>query len=226
MQLMANAVTHPVGTSAERVYDDLREAIIGGEYTPGERLRTEALAERFGTSRTPVREALVLLEGDGLVELEPRRGAVVRSFDAADLVDLYEVRAILEARAAQLAALRLTREDLDALDATCDRAESVAGSGKVAIETLIASNDEFHRVIVEASGSARLTAALRTVAGIPRPFKAAFWKNGAERTRSLSAHREIVAALHSGSAERAESAMRLHVLTARDFLIEVMGERH
>ncbi len=226
MQLMANAVTHPVGTSAERVYDDLREAIIGGEYTPGERLRTEALAERFGTSRTPVREALVLLEGDGLVELEPRRGAVVRSFDAADLVDLYEVRAILEARAAQLAALRLTREDLNALDATCDRAESVAGSGKVAIETLIASNDEFHRVIVEASGSARLTAALRTVAGIPRPFKAAFWKNGAERTRSLSAHREIVAALHSGSAERAESAMRLHVLTARDFLIEVMGERH
>jgi len=226
MQLMANAVTHPVGTSAERVYDDLREAIIGGEYTPGERLRTEALAERFGTSRTPVREALVLLEGDGLVELEPRRGAVVRSFDAADLVDLYEVRAILEARAAQLAALRLTREDLDALDATCDRAESMAGSGKIAIETLIASNDEFHRIIVEASGSARLTAALRTVAGIPRPFKAAFWKNGAERTRSLSAHREIVAALHSGSAERAESAMRLHVLTARDFLIEVMGERH
>ena len=226
MQLMENAVTHPVGTSAERVYDDLREAIIGGEYTPGERLRTEALAERFGTSRTPVREALVLLEGDGLVELEPRRGAVVRSFDAADLVDLYEVRAILEARAAQLAALRLTREDLDALDATCDRAESMAGSGKIAIETLIASNDEFHRIIVEASGSARLTAALRTVAGIPRPFKAAFWKNGAERTRSLSAHREIVAALHSGSAERAESAMRLHVLTARDFLIEVMGERH
>ncbi len=226
MQLMANAVTHLVGTSAERVYDDLREAIIGGEYTPGERLRTEALAERFGTSRTPVREALVLLEGDGLVELEPRRGAVVRSFDAADLVDLYEVRAILEARAAQLAALRLTREDLDVLDATCDRAESVAGSGKVAIETLIASNDEFHRVIVEASGSARLTAALRTVAGIPRPFKAAFWKNGAERTRSLSAHREIVAALRSRSAERAESAMRLHVLTARDFLIEVMGERH
>jgi len=226
MQLMANAVTHPVGTSAERVYDDLREAIIGGEYTPGERLRTEALAERFGTSRTPVREALVLLEGDGLVELEPRRGAVVRSFDAADLVDLYEVRAILEARAAQLAALRLTREDLDALDATCDRAESMAGSGKIAIETLIASNDEFHRIIVEASGSARLTAALRTVAGIPRPFKAAFWKNSAERTRSLSAHREIVAALHSGSAERAESAMRLHVLTARDFLIEVMGERH
>ncbi len=226
MQLMTNAVTHLVGTSAERVYDDLREAIIGGEYTPGERLRTEALAERFGTSRTPVREALVLLEGDGLVELEPRRGAVVRSFDAADLVDLYEVRAILEARAAQLAALRLTREDLDVLDATCDRAESVAGSGKVAIETLIASNDEFHRVIVEASGSARLTAALRTVAGIPRPFKAAFWKNGAERTRSLSAHREIVAALRSRSAERAESAMRLHVLTARDFLIEVMGERH
>ena len=72
---MGSAETTIAGTNAERVYEDLRALIIGGEYAPGERLRAEALAARFGTSRTPVREALMLLEGDGLVEIEPRRGA-------------------------------------------------------------------------------------------------------------------------------------------------------
>jgi len=210
------------GTSAERVYDDLREAIIGGEYAPGERLRAEALATRFGTSRTPVREALMLLEGDGLVEIEPRRGAVVRTFDPADLVDLYEVRAVLEARAAALAAMHVTAEQLVALDAACDRAESLSGQSARTVDTLIATNDDFHRIVIAAAGSPRLSGALRTVAGIPRPFKTVFWNDAAERTRSLAAHREIVASLRAGSADRAESAMRLHVMNARDFLTEVM----
>ncbi len=219
------SVSAPVGTSAERVYEDLRGAIIGGEFPPGERLRTEALAERFGTSRTPVREALMLLEGDGLVEIEPRRGAVVRAFDSNDLVDLYEVRAILEARAAFAAASRITPDELAALDAACDRAEALSGSSRRTVETLMATNEEFHGIVVAAAASPRLTGALRTVAGIPRTFKAVFWAESDECRRSLAAHRDIVASLRAGSAERAESAMRLHVLTARDFLIEVMRDR-
>jgi len=219
---MGSAEITIAGTSAERVYDDLREAIIGGEYAPGERLRAEALATRFGTSRTPVREALMLLEGDGLVEIEPRRGAVVRTFDPADLVDLYEVRAVLEARAAALAATHVTAEQLVALDAACDRAESLSGQSARTVDTLIATNDDFHRIVIAAAGSPRLSGALRTVAGIPRPFKTVFWNDAAERTRSLAAHREIVASLRAGSADRAESAMRLHVMNARDFLTEVM----
>ena len=222
---MPPVVTEQAGTSAVRVYEDLRAAIIGGEYAPGERLRAEALAARFGTSRTPVREALVLLEGDGLVELEPRRGAVVRAFDADDLVDLYEVRAVLEARAASLAAGRVAADDLAALEAACLRAEALTGADAAAVDGLIAANEDFHRVIIDATGSPRLIAALRTVAGIPRPFKTVFWNAAAERERSLVAHREILAGLRAGSAERAESAMRLHVLNARDFLIEVMRER-
>jgi DNA-binding GntR family transcriptional regulator len=210
-------LSETVGTNAERVYDDLRAAIVSGEFPPGERLRTEALAERFGASRTPVRE--------GLVEIEPRRGAVVRSFDPADLVDLYEVRAVLEARAASLAATRITEEHLLALEAVCDHADRLAGKTPHTVDLLLAANEEFHRIVIDAAGSPRLSGALRTVAGIPRPFKTVFWKDAAERARSLAAHREIVASLRAGSAERAESAMRLHVLTARDYLVEVMRER-
>ena len=222
---MASAQITIAGTSAERVYDDLRAAIIGGEYAPGERLRAEALAARFGTSRTPVREALMLLEGDGLVEIEPRRGAVVRSFDPADLVDLYEVRALLEARAAGLAAARIAPADLALLEATCERVEGLTGNGARTIDTLIATNEDFHRILIEAAGSPRLSAALRTVAGIPRPFKTVFWNDASARARSLAAHREIIAGLRAGSSDRAESAMRLHVLNSRDFLTEVMRER-
>ncbi len=225
MQFMATVTTTHPGTSVERVYEDLRAAIISGEYEPGERLRAEALAERFGTSRTPVREALMLLEGDGLVGIEPRRGAVVRSFDPADLADLYEVRAVLEARAAGLAAARITPDDLAALEATCDRAESQTGNSARTVDTLIATNEDFHRIVIAAAGSPRLSAALRTVAGIPRPFKTVFWNDASERARSLAAHREIIAGLRAGSTDRAESATRLHVLNARDFLTEVMRER-
>ena len=92
-----------------RVRDLLEEAILEGELKPGERLRAEALAQRFGTSRTPIREALLQLEAHGLVEVEPNRGAVVKTFDRDDLRDLYEVRALIEPHAAALAATRITR---------------------------------------------------------------------------------------------------------------------
>src|SRR6476619_6448544 len=80
--------------------DELPSAIHSVEFGPGQRLRTASLAKRFGSSRTPVREALVQLEGEGLVEIEPRRGALVRPFASADLIDLYEIRALLEPAAA------------------------------------------------------------------------------------------------------------------------------
>ena len=127
-----------------------------------------------------------------------------------------------KARAAALAATRVTAEQLVELDAACDRAEGLTGNNARTVDTLIAANEDFHRIVIAAAGSPRLSGALRTVAGIPRPFKTVFWNDTAERARSLAAHREIVASLRAGSADRAESAMRLHVMNARDFLIEVM----
>src|SRR5689334_23783627 len=103
-----------------RVRDLLEEAILEGELKPGERLRAEALAQRFGTSRTPIREALLQLEGQGLVEVEPNRGAVVRSFDRDDVLDLYEIRALIEPHAAARAATRIGAAQIAELAALCD----------------------------------------------------------------------------------------------------------
>lgn len=223
--VVSSMQTSGAPTSTTRAYDDLRAAILGGELEPGERLRTAALAERFGTSRTPVREALVLLEADGLVDLEPHRGAVVRAFPADDLLDLYDVRAVLEARAAALAAERVQPAQLARLDELCTLAEAQTDAGPASIDRQMAWNEEFHRIVIEAAASPRLQAALRAVAGIPRGFRAAFWTDDHQRAVSLTCHREIQAALASRSVERAETAMRLHVLSAKDFLIEVMRDR-
>src|SRR4051795_6810596 len=119
-------------TSTGRVREQLQHAILEGVLKPGERLRAEALAQRYGTSRTPVREALLQLEAQGLVEVEPNRGAVVRAFDRADLLDLYEVRALLEPAAAARAATRIGEDDVARLQQLCDEAQ---GAG---VDALIA----------------------------------------------------------------------------------------
>jgi DNA-binding GntR family transcriptional regulator len=208
-------------TSAIRVRDELRAAILDGSLGPGERLRAEALAERFGTSRTPIREALVMLEREGLAELHPNRGAVVRAFDHSDLLDLYEVRALIEPHAAGLAATRIGTEPLDRLRELC----RLAGRKRTTVADQVAFNEEFHRIIGVAAASNRLLEALRSVAGIPRAFRTAFWADPDQRAQSLFCHRELVAAFDGRRAEFAEAVMRMHILGARDFLLEVIDDR-
>src|SRR4051812_41671740 len=166
-----------------RVRDLLEEAILEGELKPGERLRAEALAQRFGTSRTPIREALLQLEAQGLVEVEPNRGAVVKSFDAADLRDLYEVRALLEPAAAARAATRITATQITELEHLCD--------DHAPVEEQIASNEAFHRIITDAAGSPRLRTAMRAASGIPRGFRSRFWDDAHQRAESLLCHRRL-----------------------------------
>ncbi len=197
-----------------RVRDELRAAILDGTLEPGEKLRAEALAERFGTSRTPIREALVLLEREGLAELLPNRGAIVRPFDHADLLDLYDVRALIEPYAAARAATRIGPDGIERLRALCELPRAVADQ--------VAYNEEFHSIIAHAAGSNRLLGALRSVAGIPRTFRTAFWADRRQREQSLFCHRELVSAFEQRRPEFAEAVMRTHILGARDFLIEVI----
>lgn len=209
-------------TSTIRVRDQLQHAILEGSLEPGARLRAEALAQRFGTSRTPVREALLVLEAEGLVTLEPHKGAVVRAFDGADLLELYEIRALIEPHAAARAAERITAPDKVRLVELAERAAVLDPADPTAIDEHIALNETFHRTILEAAASQRLTTAMRAVAGIPRIFRQVFWRDEAQRAQSLACHRELAAALHAGRPQMAEAVMRMHILGARDFLVEVL----
>jgi len=215
-----------VETSATRVQDQLREAILTGALEPGTRLRAEALAERLRSSRTPVREALLLLAQEGLVQIEPRRGATVRAFDAADLAELYEVRALIEPHAAGLAARRIAGEELARLLRIHDRYTAYDDAREDSVSEQLRLNEKFHRLILEAARSPRLTSAMSAVSGIPRSFRASFWRDDAQRAQSLCCHRELVSAIVHGRPELAETVMRMHIKGAGAFLAEVMaGER-
>ena len=193
--------------------DQLQHAILEGVLKPGERLRAEALAQRFGTSRTPIREALLQLEAQGLVEVEPNRGAVVRAFDRDDLLDLYAVRALLEprrgARGHPIDDAAIAR-----LQELCDHAEHAT------VDEQIAYNEDFHRIIVEAARSPRLTVAMRAASGIPRAFRSFFWDSEEQRAESLLCHRRLVSAFRVRDAQLAEAVMRMHILGAVGFLEE------
>lgn len=208
-----------------RVVEELRALILAGDLEPAARLRADALAKRMGTSRTPVREALLVLEREGLVENLPNRGAVVRSFDADDLLDLYEVRGVLEPLSASRAAERITPEGIEQLNVVCEQAEKAGRSGsQAAVKEQILLNNLFHDEITKTADSLRLLEALKGTAGIPSEFRTMFWANDDQRRRSLSLHREILWAIERHDAALAGAAMGLHINQSRQFLKELVEQ--
>jgi len=214
----------PPPTSVVRVHEELREAILEGELAPGRRLRAEELADRLRTSRTPVREAFGLLAREGLVELQPRRGACVRAFDVADLMDLYQVRQLIEPFAAHRAATRLDDAAITRMEDLCREAEERGGASEAAVNDQVALNETFHGIVIDAADSPRLTVAMRAVSGIPRAFRAVFWRDDDQRSQSLFCHRELVKACRARRSELAEAVMRMHILGATEFLTEVIDD--
>lgn len=205
-------------TTTRRVLASLREAILDGDIAPGTRLRAAAIAERFEASRTPAREALVLLAQEGLVDLIPRRGAVVRPFEFGDVLDLYEVRALLEPYAARRAATRIDPAALDRMDAICREQDALTGDDAETIERHVALNGEFHALVVGAAGSTSLAASLASAEGVPLSFRRRFWRDEMFRAQSLFCHRELARALRSGESDMAESIMAMHIQGAIVYL--------
>ena len=211
-----------------QVLDRLRHAILVGEYGPQERLVEEQLARTLGVSRTPIRQALTTLEAEGLVEIAPNRGAVVRSFGAEEVWDIYDLRAVLEGHAARRAAARMGGRELDLLRGVAAEMEGV-GEGRFAdredeVRWLVARNQEFHGAIVAGSRNQRLEKLIRRTVEMPLVFKAFFWYTPHERVISNHYHRQILKALEVGDGERAEIVMREHVYEGRDFVIKALEE--
>ena len=197
--------------------DVIREAIMDGRLAPGQRLKEEELARELGISRTPVREALLILQTDGLVEATPNRGATVRAYDADGLGDLYMLRAALEGVAARLAAERVTERDLVRLRRSCDRFEAIAADGT--LKELVKENLTFHDLILAIGGNDRIAQLVRGVTELPLVYKSYLWYSPNQKVVSAHAHRTIVAALEARDPERAESVMKQHVFEARDVLV-------
>ena len=211
----------------DKLASKLHARVLSGELPSGTRLRQEALAEEFGVSRTPVREALRKLQADGLVEVEPNRGAVVRGLSAREIRDAYEVRAALEALAAQLAAGRATREQLArlehaqgkfraALERTTTRRRGGREVGAREIRLWGAANDKFHQTIQEASGNDVLAGTLAHLhRNFPRDLsRLVVSESTAMLEANVREHEAILEALARHDANAAYELMQQHVVRA------------
>ena len=216
------------GSGRSTVLERLRQLILVGEYSPGERLVEERVAARLGVSRTPVRQALAMLEAEGLVEMTANKGAVVPSFSAEEVWDVYDLRAVLEGHAARRAAGGIREDELARLRDLAGEMEGVSpelsSDREAEVRRLVACNQEFHGTIVRASRNTRLEKLVGRTVQVPLVFKAFFWYGPEDRAISNHYHRQIVRALAVRDAERAEIIMREHVYEGRDFVIRALEE--
>jgi DNA-binding GntR family transcriptional regulator len=214
----------------DRLAGAIQTRVLSGEVPVGSRLRQEALAEEFGVSRTPVREALRKLEATGLVELMPNRGAVVRGPSAREIREAYEVRAELEGLAAELAAGRISDRDLL-------RLREAQALFRRSVETLIArrarrpqpwkdesvwvqANDLFHQAILDAAGNERLS---DTIADLHRSFPrdltwAALSQSSRLLEENVEQHEAILEAIERRDPVEARQRMIEHVRSAGELV--------
>lgn len=214
--------------SSADAYHQIRRWIVEGHLRPDERLVEQRLAEDLQLSRTPVREALRMLQSEGLVTFEPNRGARVRSLTVDGIADLYELRARLEAMAAELAASRASDEELARLagaHAAFAAAATAARDGDLeAIRTVSHQNDVFHLTLLEAAHHEHLTQTLLRTVDHTLVFQAFRHYDAHGLERSVEFHGLIDASLRRGESTRAGRLMHEHVLQGRDQLLSVVGD--
>ena len=199
-----------VPSMVEQTCDILRERIRTGELPPGTRLRQEVLADELGISRTPLREAMRLLAADGLIELEPNRGAIVTALSRESQVRFWEARLALEPAAARLGATARDAAALQAMRAAI--ADQRAGGGNHGF----AANRAFHLALVHSAGNPHLDRFAESlwVQSVGTTIYDSQTRDGAVAVGYADAHEAILRAIESGDAEVAERLTREHILSS------------
>jgi len=196
---------------SEELRDEIEELIAFGKLPPGRHLDETELAERFGVSRTPVREALNQLASAGLIEIRPRRGAIVAEIGTQQLVEMFEVMAELEGMCGRLAARRLSAAEQQTLLAVHARCRAAAAGGGDP-DLYYQLNDEFHGAIYAGSHNAFLIEQVWTLRRRLRPYRRLQLRVRGRIPNSFDEHEAIVAAIVAGEGELANTLLRAHVI--------------
>ncbi|MDN5854623.1 MAG: GntR family transcriptional regulator [Actinomycetia bacterium] len=211
------------GLRVQQTHEQLVDAILRGDFSPGDRLRDSLIADQFGLSRAPVREALRLLHQEGLVSKEPNRSYEVAAFTDVDLMELAAVRISLETTS--IRALVHLSADLSPVDVCLDKLHDAAADGDRA--AVVRTDLAFHTALVEATGLRRLIAAYRptrnqTMIALLTAIDTARWPG---RQATFEEHRALLEAIRTAQSSRdPKSAMNLlesHILGGR--AVQIIG---
>jgi DNA-binding GntR family transcriptional regulator len=207
-------------TTAKVVAGRLREEIQHGRLAPGTRLRQNDVAKRFGVSTTPVREAFAQLQAEGLVRIDPHRGAVVFHPTVDDVLEFYEIREALESLAVSHAIPRLRKEVARELGAVIDRMRRTEDARK-----WLKLNDQFHLRLYESADRPRLSSLIDNLRDASAPYIHMFVASRPLSQRANEEHQEILDACVRGDADAAETAIRGHLRSASEQLAEFLSAR-
>jgi DNA-binding GntR family transcriptional regulator len=199
---------------------EVRDEIVRGSYAPGEWLRLEALAERFEVSTMPIREALSVLEAEGIVKIHPHKGAQVTSFSPAELLEIYEMRAILERHATIKAVPRMTGESI----ATLERINSEVSELRETFDfaSFARLNMEFHTQLYANSGQTHLCATIRTLRSRVQHYLHKYVESTHNVLVREPDHHRIVEFARSGNALEAAEVVYQHVYSAGVYISRLM----
>lgn len=198
----------------EKVYETLRQRLVGGHYKPGTQLKEEPLAREFGISRTPVRAALKRLVEDGLATADAGQGIHVAQWSEWDIEETFQLRMLLEPYAASLAAQRGGAEMVAKLKASNAQMASAIAEVKDAdgaIARIQEANRTFHHTLLDHSGSPRLRAMLDTMIDMPIIVRSFYLYTSAELEQSLHHHQDLTLAAEARDGELARQVMQLHL---------------
>ncbi len=204
-----------------QVYWHLRNQILQGELVGGDRINPTVIGDQLGTSRMPVREALRQLDAEGLVTIRPNRGAIVTTLTAAEVCELFEIRAALEALAARCALSHLTEENLIDLDSILQRMDRARGQAKLWVER----HNEFHDFIVNLSQRPRLNADIKRIRNAIQPHLLLYIDVYKSTEIPGYEHTIVLDAIRSKNAQLLELCIRDHVMSAANGVITFLEQR-
>lgn len=210
-----------IRTLAERVFQQLQDAIVRGELPAGSRITEPGLAQVYGISRGPLREAMRRLEAHRLIEREPHVGARVVKLSMRELLELFDMREALESMAARLAARHMTGDEVRALREVLLAHEEQSGMDQAEAYYQREGDLDFHYLIVRGSHNRMLMATLcDDLYYLVRLYRTQYSARGARPQRAFIEHHRIVDAIGAGDEELAEKLMRRHVIAARQTVAE------
>jgi DNA-binding GntR family transcriptional regulator len=180
-------------TAQDAALTALRADIVSGDLKPGDQIVQETLAERYGVSRVPLREALKMLESEGQVTYYPHRGYFVAELSVSGLLEVYRLRSLLEAEAIRRAVPAMSDDDVDAVAALLAAVDAAAMTTDVM--GLTSANRRFHFAIFDASGMPRLTRLLQQLWDATEAYRALYFADQANRDRVASEHAAMLQAL-------------------------------
>ena len=204
------------------IYRQLEEMILAGKIKSGERINESQLATALQVSRAPIREACRQLEKHGMVEVYANRGTFVRSIEAEEVEELYDIRAALEALAGERAAERMTSKARKELQSSFSAMKKFANQGSVV--DYYEANAEFHLEIIRTSGSKSLVNIYDSICKQVSLFRKTSLSLPGRLNISLQQHQEILAALLSGDGNKAGTLLRHHVLDAGHTLVSALSK--